>query len=77
MIGRDHSRLRGKVALVPANSATGSWLDSSGSEACKKMKGQRVLAAKARMRGDGPPYVKVGRNIRYTQAGISPSTSET
>jgi hypothetical protein len=41
------------------------------------MKGQRVLAAKARMRGDGPPYVKVGRNIRYTQAGISLSTSET
>jgi predicted DNA-binding transcriptional regulator AlpA len=28
--------------------------------------------AKARMRGDGPPYVKVGRNIRYTQAGITP-----
>jgi predicted DNA-binding transcriptional regulator AlpA len=27
--------------------------------------------AKARMRGDGPPYVKLGRNIRYTQAGIT------
>jgi predicted DNA-binding transcriptional regulator AlpA len=27
--------------------------------------------AKARMRGDGPPYVKVGRNIRYTQTGIT------
>jgi predicted DNA-binding transcriptional regulator AlpA len=26
--------------------------------------------AKARMRGDGPPYLKVGRSIRYTEAGI-------
>jgi hypothetical protein len=25
--------------------------------------------AKARMRGDGPPYIKVGRSIRYTEAG--------
>lgn len=26
--------------------------------------------AKARMRGDGPPYVKVGRSIRYTGTGM-------
>ena len=26
--------------------------------------------AKARMRGDGPPYIKVGRNIRYSEAAI-------
>ena len=26
--------------------------------------------AKARMRGDGPPYLKLGRSIRYTEAGI-------
>ena len=25
--------------------------------------------AKARMRGDGPPFVMVGRSIRYTPAG--------
>jgi hypothetical protein len=25
--------------------------------------------AKARMRGDGPPYVMVGRSVRYTPAG--------
>ena len=34
MIGRDHSRLRGKVALAAA-----SWLDPSGYDACKKVKG--------------------------------------
>jgi predicted DNA-binding transcriptional regulator AlpA len=26
--------------------------------------------AKARMRGDGPPYVKVGRSVRYSEAGL-------
>jgi hypothetical protein len=26
--------------------------------------------AKARMRGDGPPFLKLGRSIRYTEAGI-------
>ena len=27
--------------------------------------------AKARMRGDGPAYMKVGRAIRYTDAALS------
>jgi len=26
--------------------------------------------AKARMRGDGPPYVKLGRSIRYAEAAL-------
>jgi predicted DNA-binding transcriptional regulator AlpA len=26
--------------------------------------------AKARMRGDGPPYVKLGRSIRYGEAAL-------
>jgi hypothetical protein len=26
--------------------------------------------AKARMRGDGPPYVKLGRAVRYTGTGV-------
>jgi hypothetical protein len=26
--------------------------------------------AKARMRGDGPPYIKFGRAIRYTEDGL-------
>jgi predicted DNA-binding transcriptional regulator AlpA len=26
--------------------------------------------AKARMRGDGPPYVKLGRSIRYTEGAL-------
>jgi predicted DNA-binding transcriptional regulator AlpA len=27
--------------------------------------------AKARMRGDGPPYVKIGRAIRYGEAALA------
>jgi predicted DNA-binding transcriptional regulator AlpA len=26
--------------------------------------------AKARMRGDGPPYIKLGRSIRYSEAAL-------
>jgi hypothetical protein len=26
--------------------------------------------AKARMRGDGPPFIKVGRSIRYSEAAL-------
>jgi predicted DNA-binding transcriptional regulator AlpA len=26
--------------------------------------------AKARMRGDGPPYIRIGRSIRYAQASL-------
>jgi predicted DNA-binding transcriptional regulator AlpA len=27
--------------------------------------------AKARMRGDGPPYVKLGRSIRYSEGALA------
>ena len=26
--------------------------------------------AKARMAGDGPPFIKVGRSVRYSEAGL-------
>jgi excisionase family DNA binding protein len=26
--------------------------------------------AKARMRGDGPPFIKVGRSVRYSEAAL-------
>jgi predicted DNA-binding transcriptional regulator AlpA len=39
-------------------------------EAAKIMKVSASWLAKARMRGDGPPYIKVGRSIRYSEAAI-------
>jgi predicted DNA-binding transcriptional regulator AlpA len=26
--------------------------------------------AKARMRGDGPPYIRIGRSIRYSESAL-------
>jgi excisionase family DNA binding protein len=39
-------------------------------EAAKLLKVSMSWLAKARMRGDGPPYIKVGRAIRYADAAV-------
>ena len=39
-------------------------------EAAKLLKVSLSWLAKARMRGDGPPYMNVGRSIRYTETGL-------
>ena len=39
-------------------------------EAARLLKVSLSWMAKARMRGDGPPYIRVGRSIRYTEAAL-------
>jgi excisionase family DNA binding protein len=39
-------------------------------EAAKLLKVSLSWLAKARMRGDGPPYIRVGRSIRYTESAL-------
>jgi predicted DNA-binding transcriptional regulator AlpA len=39
-------------------------------EAAKLLKVSLSWLAKARMRGEGPPYVKVGRSIRYVEGTL-------
>jgi hypothetical protein len=39
-------------------------------EAAQILKVSLSWLAKARMRGDGPPYVPVGRSIRYSEAAL-------
>jgi hypothetical protein len=39
-------------------------------EAADRYKVSLSWLAKARMRGDGPPFIKVGRAVRYTEAGL-------
>ena len=39
-------------------------------EAARILKVSLSWLAKARMTGDGPPYVRVGRSIRYTEAAL-------
>ncbi len=41
-------------------------------EAAKLLKVSVSWMAKARMRGDGPPYMKVGRCIRYADVACQP-----
>jgi predicted DNA-binding transcriptional regulator AlpA len=39
-------------------------------EASVRLKVSLSWLAKARMRGDGPPYICVGRSIRYAEAAL-------
>jgi hypothetical protein len=39
-------------------------------EAATLLKVSLSWLAKARMRGDGPPYIRVGRSIRYAEAAL-------
>jgi excisionase family DNA binding protein len=39
-------------------------------EAAQVLKVSLSWLAKARMRGDGPPYIRVGRSIRYSEAAL-------
>jgi hypothetical protein len=39
-------------------------------EAATRLKVSLSWLAKARMRGDGPPYIRVGRSIRYAEAAL-------
>jgi hypothetical protein len=38
-------------------------------EQAARLKVSISFLAKARMRGDGPPYIKIGRSVRYTETG--------
>jgi predicted DNA-binding transcriptional regulator AlpA len=39
-------------------------------EAAAFLKVSLSWLVKARMRGDGPPYIRIGRSIRYTEAAL-------
>ena len=39
-------------------------------EAAESLRVSTSFLAKARMRGDGPPYIKIGRSIRYPEAAL-------
>jgi excisionase family DNA binding protein len=39
-------------------------------EAAKLLKVSLSWLAKARMQGDGPPYIRIGRSIRYSEAAL-------
>jgi len=42
----------------------------SPTEAGRLLKVSLSWLAKARMTGDGPPYIRIGRSIRYSEAAL-------
>lgn len=50
--------------------AAGSFVLFTPKETANRLKVSLSWLAKARMRGDGPPYVPVGRRIRYSEGAL-------
>ena len=55
---------------APAREASRSDPLLTPKEAARFMRVSESWLAKARMRGDGPPYVQIGRAIRYQQSDL-------
>jgi predicted DNA-binding transcriptional regulator AlpA len=64
-----------------SNSNVGGWTPSekpatiipvvlTPKEAAQRLRLSSSWLAKARMRGDGPPFIQIGRAIRYTEAAL-------
>jgi predicted DNA-binding transcriptional regulator AlpA len=55
---------------LPQKPAAPAMVLLKAEEAARLLKLSVSWLAKARMRGDGPPYVKVGRSVRYSEATL-------
>jgi excisionase family DNA binding protein len=56
--------------VAPKNPAATTIVLLTPKEAARLLKVSLSWLAKARMQGDGPPYIKLGRSIRYTEAAL-------
>ena len=56
--------------VLPQKPEAPSFVLLTPKEAAKLLKVSVSWLAKARMRGDGPPFIKVGRAIRYSEAAL-------
>jgi predicted DNA-binding transcriptional regulator AlpA len=62
------SSLSGSAAAQKPTTSTIVLLTAK--DAARLLKVSLSWLAKARMRGDGPPYIRVGRSIRYAEAAL-------
>jgi predicted DNA-binding transcriptional regulator AlpA len=53
----------------PQELSSGEWLLPP-SDAANFLRLSTSWLAKARMHGDGPPYVKLGRSVRYRESAL-------
>jgi predicted DNA-binding transcriptional regulator AlpA len=58
------------LKMLAAKPATAIAILMTPNEAAAVLKVSLSWLAKARMRGDGPPYIRVGRSIRYGEAAL-------
>ena len=58
------------AGALPQKANTPSFVLLTPKEAATRLKVSLSWLAKARMRGDGPPYIRIGRSIRYTEAAL-------
>jgi hypothetical protein len=56
--------------VLPQKPTTPSFVLLTPKEAARLLKVSLSWLAKARMRGDGPPYIRIGRSIRYAMAAL-------
>ena len=56
--------------IAPSKTTTGFERLLTAREAAAFLRLSQSWLAKARMRGYGPPYAKIGRAVRYTETGI-------
>jgi predicted DNA-binding transcriptional regulator AlpA len=55
---------------VPQKQAAAPIVLHTPKEAARLLKFSLSWLAKARMRGDGPPYIQIGRSVRYAEAAL-------
>ena len=66
----DGRKLRDGAALKAASQLYSGERLLTPKEAAHFLRFSTSWLAKARMRGDGPPYSKLGRSIRYPEAAL-------
>ncbi len=57
--------------IATSKTATGFEHMLTTREAANFLRLSSSWLAKARMRGDGPPYVKIGRSVRYSEGALA------
>lgn len=60
----------GRGLVHPKATAPAAIILLTAAEAAQILKVSLSWLAKARMRGDGPPFIKIGRAVRYSEATL-------
>jgi hypothetical protein len=64
-----NSQVAPSAAVTPSKHSSPTVLLTP-TDGAKLLKVSLSWLAKARMRGDGPAFIKVGRSVRYTEAAL-------